>query len=108
MFVEELTLIKESENKADELQKKAKIDSKQALEAARVQAGQVVEEAQNRAKDIYGKLISEGQAASDEEYEAYLEKTRTSCAEMAEKARANEPRAVELIAERIVEASVNS
>lgn len=108
VFVEELTKIKESENKADQLQKKAKTDSKQALEDARNKADQIVEEAQNLAKETYGSLVKEGQAKSDEEYNLFLEKTKNECEQMIEKAKGNENKAVELIAERIVKSSVNN
>lgn len=108
MFVEELTKIRESESYADELQKKAKLDAKQALAEARTQADRIVEEAENRAGEIYDALISEGQTESDEQYALFLEKKRAECAAMIERARKNESRAVASIAERIVRLSGNS
>lgn len=108
VFVEELTKIKESENKADQLQKKAKNDSKQTLDNARMRADQVIEEAENLAKDEYDSLLKEGHSKSDEEYDAFLAETKKNCTQMIEKAKNNENKAVELIAERIVKASVNS
>ena len=108
MFVEELTKIKESENYADELQKKAKADSKQALAEARAKADQIALDAENRAKDTYDSLMKEGQAKSDEKYHSFLEKTKNECNIMIENARNNESKAIELIAERIVRSSVNN
>lgn len=108
MFVEELTKIKESENYADELQRKAKADSKQALADARTKADKIATDAENRAKDTYDSLMKEGQAKADEQYHLFLEKTKEECNAMIENARNNENKAIELIAERIVRASVNN
>ena len=108
VFVEELTKIKESENYADELQRKAKADSKQALAEARTKADKIATDAENRAKDIYDSLMKEGQAKSDEQYRLFLEKTKNECEAMIEKARNNENKAIEFIAERIVRSSVNN
>lgn len=107
MFAAELTKIKESEAKAEELQKKAKADYKQALEDARARAEQIVEDAENRARDVYDSLLSEGQKISDEQYDLFLASTQKECQAMVDKAANNEIKAVDLIAERIVRASVN-
>lgn len=108
VFVEELTKIKESENYADELQRKAKADSKQALADARTKADEIALDAENRAKDTYDSLMKEGQARSDEQYDSFLAKTKEECKAMIENAKDNENKAIELIAERIVRLSVNN
>lgn len=108
MFVEEMTRIKESETYADELQKKAKLNSKQVLDGARAQAVKIIGDAETRGKEIFDRLIREGQNISDEQYASALEKTGRECADMIEKAKANEKKTVDLIAERIVRNSVNN
>lgn len=107
MFAEELTKIQESEAKAEQLQKQAKLDAKKALEDANAKAAQIADEAGNRAKDIYDSLLTEGQKISDQEYEEFLASTKEQCLVMAAQAQKNENKAVNLIAERIVNASVN-
>lgn len=108
MFVEELTKIKESETYADELQKKARLDSKQTIEAANVKAARLIEEAEAKGKDAFDLCIREGQAIADEQYALALEKTKDECKALIEKARENESKAVNFIAERIVRGSVNN
>lgn len=108
MFVEELTKIKESENRADELQKKARTESKQILENAKAQSKKIIEGAEARARDIYESLVEAGQKESDEQYNLFLKKTEDECVQMIEKARDNEEKAVEIIVERIVGSSVNN
>lgn len=108
MFAEELAKIKEAEAKADELQKKAKIESRQALAAAGVKADQIVENAENRAKEMYDSMLAEGEKISRQQYDLFLDETEKQCRDMAEKAAAGENKAVDLIAERIVSGSVNS
>ncbi|MGN0658676.1 MAG: hypothetical protein ACI4LA_03635 [Emergencia sp.] len=107
MFADELTKVKESENRAEEILKKAKLDSRQALENARTEAARIVEDAKNRGKETYDSYIRDGQSESDAQYEAYMAKTREECAAMIENARKKQQNATDYIAERIVRASVN-
>lgn len=108
MFVEELTKIQESEAYAEELQKRARLDSKQTLEEARSKAAAIIEAAETRGREICDSLLNEGQKISDEQYALSLEETRKECEVQISKAKANEAKAVKLIAERIVRASVNN
>ncbi len=107
MFVEEITRIKESEAKAEEIQKNAKLESKQSLQAAKVRAQQIIDDADAKAKEIYDTLIKEGQAEADRQYSQFLEDTHKECETLIAKAKDNEDKAVELIAERIVRNSVD-
>ncbi len=102
MFATELTKIKECEARADELQRKARADSKQMLEAARAKADQIVEDAENRAKDMYDSLLAEGEENSQQQYDLFLDSMKDQCKAMAEAAKEKEISAIELIAERIV------
>lgn len=108
MFVEELTKIRESEARAEEIQKKAKLDSKQTIEAAESKAAKILEEAEARGREACNSLIREGQEIADEQYALTLEKTKEECKALIEKARNNEIKTVGFIAERIVRASVNN
>lgn len=97
-----MTKIKECEAKADQLQKKARADSKQILETAKAKADQIAEEAENRAKDRYDSLLAEGEKISQEQYDLFLNSMRSQCEAMVDKAKNNETSAIDLIAERIV------
>ena len=108
MFVEELERINESEDKAEELQKKAKVDAKLILEDARTKARQRLEAAEASAKSTYDQLVREGQLKAEEQYKSFLEQTREDSTEMIKHARDNEKKAIELITERIVKISVNN
>ncbi|WP_425755323.1 hypothetical protein ACPW7J_12020 [Ihubacter sp. rT4E-8] len=107
MFVEELTKIRDSEAKADEILKKAKLDAKQSLEAARSEAVKLTDEARAKGKSIYDALVAEGEAEADRQYETFLEKTRDDCRVMKESAKKREDKVIDYIAERIVGASVD-
>ena len=107
MFVEEITRIRESEAKADELQKNAKLESKKSLSDAKAQAARMVEEAELKAKEIYDTYIQEGQDEAERQYEQFLKDTHAECDDLIAKAKDNEDKAVELIAERIVRNSVD-
>lgn len=107
MFVEELAKIRESEAKADEIQKAAKLKSRQSLRDARSEAAGLIEEAEFKAKEIYDGLIKEGQEEADAEYEGFMKDARKQCGILTKKARENEDRAVGLIKERIVGSGVD-
>lgn len=108
MFAEELTKIRECESKADELQKKARADARQAVAEAKAKAEQILSDAGISAKETLDSLIREGQTISDGHYDQYLTAVRQECSVMIENARKNQADAVNLIAERIVRASVNN
>ena len=107
MFVEEITRIRESEAKAEELQKNAKLESRKSLSDARAQADRIVEDAEMKAKEIYDTYIQEGQNEAEKQYEQSLRETHEKCQMLIAKAKDNEDKAVELIAERIVRNSVD-
>lgn len=107
VFATELTMIKESEARADELQKQAKADAKEALRKAEEKADQIVMDAENRAKTMYDSLLAEGETLAQKQYDLFLKEAKGQCEAMVNKAKANQNRAIDLIVERIVSASVN-
>lgn len=107
MFAEELAKIKDSEAKADELQREAKVSSKRMVEEAEAKANQIIEDAAGHAKDVYDALLAEGESQSNDAYDLFLTSTRSRCQEMIQKAENNKTKAINLIAERIVRSSVN-
>ena len=107
MFVDELSKIRDCEERADQLKKSARIESRRNLEDARNRAAIIIEEAESKARDIYGSLIAEGDKQSDQEYASYLEQTEVDSNQLMDQAEARKKQAVDLIAERIVKASVD-
>ena len=108
MFVEEITRIRNSEAKADEIYKDSKADAKKILRDAKSEADKLIADAEVKAKDIYDGFVHEGQEEADREYDKFLADKKNESAELIKKARNNEDKAVELIAERIVRDSVDS
>ena len=107
MFIEELTKIQETEAKADQMIRDARAGSKRTLEEARTQAQKILTDAEGEAKEIYEGFISEGEKISAKEYEDFMKKTQADSDAMIERANAKKQQAVDLIAERIVNTSVN-
>ncbi len=105
MFAEELAKIQESEGKADEILKNAKLDAKQALADAKAEAAKLVEDAKTKGKETYDAFLAEGQTESDRQYESYLAKTRADCRGVMDAALKKQDLAIDYIAERIVGAS---
>jgi len=108
VFAEELAKIKDSEACAEQLQKQTKVEIKQMLAEAEAEAGRMIETAEQRAKETYDSFINEGLDISDQQYEQHLKKMKEEFNAMIEQAKANQSKAVEFIAERIVSASVNN
>ena len=107
MFIEELTRIQEVEAKTEQMLKEAKASSKRNLEDAKTHAAKILADAEGKAKDIYDALIREGEQTSADEYANFLSETENYCIAMVGQASAKKQQAVDLIAERIVSASVN-
>lgn len=107
MFADELSRIVASEERAEEIQRSARAESRKHLEDARSRAAKIVEDAEDKARDIYSSLIAEGDKTSDAEYASYLKQTKQTSDEMIGQADERKNRAVDLIAERIVNLSVD-
>ncbi len=107
MFAEELTKIQDCERQAEEILKKAKLDSKQALDDARAEAAKLIEDAETKGKEIYDAFLKEGQEESARQYDNFLAKTRQDCDAAMKAAAEKQDDAIAWIAERIVGASVN-
>lgn len=107
MFAEELTKIQDSESEAEEILKRAKLDSKQALEAAKAEAAKLIEDAKTKGKEIYDTFLKEGQEESTRQYDNFFAKTRQDCSAAMKAAAEKQDKAIAFIAERIVGSSVN-
>lgn len=108
MFAEELTKIKEAENRADQILKDAKASSKKSKSDTQAEVDSVISEAEDRAQSAYDELMKEGAADADAEYAKYMDGIKKQCDEMADKAESSMNEAVDMIVERIVKSSVNS
>ena len=107
MFIDELTRIRETEERADQMIRDARTGSKRTLEDARSQAQKILTDAEGKAKEIYDSFIAEGEKKSAKEYADFLKQTEADSDAMIAKAAEKKQQAVDLIAERIVNTSVN-
>ncbi|MEG0924263.1 MAG: hypothetical protein RR313_05140 [Anaerovoracaceae bacterium] len=108
VFVDELTRIKECEEKADQVRQVAKVDAKKKIEVAHTTATKVANDAENLAKEDFDSLIRDGEEKAEKQYTEYVEKTEKECAAMIAKAKENTGKAIDIIVERIVSNSVNN
>ena len=102
MFTEELTAIREAEERAESIKKNIRTEAKRMIDAANAQAERILEEQELKAKEIYDSLIAEGQREADAEYKAAIEKARRGAEEMAGSAEDKKDRVIDFIVERIV------
>lgn len=108
MFTEELNIIRQAEDQADALRKDARVQARTLIEQANTEAGRIIAEAEEKAKDCFAALIKEGQEKAQNEYDEAIAQADKICAEMAAEAGKNQEQAVKFIAERIVMSSVNN
>ncbi len=108
MFTEELNVITQTEDKADALRKEAKAEARMLIERANTEAGRIISEAEEKAKDRFENLISEGQKAAQIQYDEAIACAEDFCVKMAEEAGKKQDQVVKFISERIVKASVNN
>ena len=101
MFVEELSKIKECEDKAEKIRKDAKAKSVKSIEAAKAEAEKIIEEAESKSADIHEGGIALGEEESEKDYNASIERTRKQALQLSEKAKPNMEKAVTLITERM-------
>ena len=108
MFAEELTLIKEAEEKADLLKRKSKVEAKTIALDGKIEVAEIIENAKAKAKEKYDALVIDGEQKAEVLYEEYLKSAKIDSLKMVEDAKLKESNAVAAIAERIVKFSVNN
>lgn len=107
MFTEELKLIKEAEERADQMRREAKLSAKTLTEESDARANRLVDEAFAVEKEKCQALIEEGQRIAQQGYDETMARAKAVCDEMSEQAAKKQQEAIQFIAERIVESSVN-
>ena len=108
MFTEELTAIREAEEQSESIRKNVKTEVKRMIEAAKAEAEKILDDEENKAKEIYDTLILEGMNEADSEYEAAIEKAHIDAENMVKAAQAKKDKVIDHIVERIVRSGVNS
>ena len=108
MFTEELTAIREAEERSESIRKNVKTEVKRMIEAAKAEAEKILDDEENKAKEIYDTLILEGMNEADSEYEAAIEKAHIDAENMVKAAEAKKDKVIDYIVERIVRSGVNS
>ena len=106
MFKEELNLIKQAEQTAEAIRKESKQEAKVMIENANTNAQKLLEDAKVKAKEVTDRLLAEGEAEAQKEYEAAIEATKAKCADLKTNAKSKELEVVSKIVER-VKSSVN-
>lgn len=89
------------------MRRDAKLSAKKLTEETDSRANRLVEEAFAAEKAQCQVLIDEGQKIAQEEYDKAMARARKACDDMTEQAVKRENQAINFIAERIVESSVN-
>lgn len=107
VFTEELTMIKDAEDKADRIRKDAKSEAGNIVDAANTKAGVILAEAEEKAREIKEQYLAEGQELAQKQYNEAISGAEKQWQEMAKKAGEKQDRVVNFIAERIVTSSVN-
>ena len=108
MFTEELTAIREAEERSESIRKNVKTEVKRIIEAAKAEAEKILDDEENKAKEIYDTLILEGMNEADSEYEAAIEKAHVDAENMVKAAEGKKDKVIDYIVERIVRSGVNS
>lgn len=108
MLADELTRIRDSEMEAGQIRKEAKKQAKKTLDDANSERERILQDARKKAEAVRADLNRAGQEEAEKEYASYLEKAKEQCDNMTAQAASRRDAAVKFIAERIVNASVNS
>ena len=85
-----------------------KTEVKRMIEAAKAEAEKILDDEENKAKEIYDTLILEGMNEADSEYEAAIEKAHVDAENMVKAAEEKKDKVIDYIVERIVRSGVNS
>ncbi len=107
MFAEELNLIKDAEEKAEQMKREAKISANNLTGDAKAEVTGIIDAAFAYEKEKCQELITQGQEEAQRRYDAAIEAAQNLCTDMREEAKTREKEAIKFIAERIVKSSVN-
>lgn len=107
MFKDELKLIREAEEKADQMRRDAKLSAKTKVHDTNLAANKRVEEAFAIEKQQCQEIIAEGQAIAQKLYDDILEQAESTCIELEAQAEKQQMEAIKFITERIVGSSVD-
>jgi vacuolar-type H+-ATPase subunit H len=107
LFTEELRLIKDAEEKADQMRNEARLTAKARIQETDLKANQLVENAFAVEKEQCKLLIEQGQRIATQQYDEAMAQARVLCEELSVSAGKKQNKAISFIAERIVNSSVN-
>ncbi len=107
MFTEELKLIKEAEERADEMRSSAKLSAKKLIEETDAKVSKMVDDAFAAEKEQCDALLNDGREIAQRLYDDAIKDSQVLCEKMISQACENQDEAVKFIAERIVDSSVD-
>lgn len=108
MFSEELAKIVESEEKADQIIKDAKIEEKKILEDAKTRKEEIIADAEQEGKAFYQTKIDEGNNIAQTNYDDFIDDVRKQNQDIQSRAEDKMDDVANYIYERVVNNSVNS
>ena len=108
MFYKELDSIRTVEDRADAVIKQATDDGRQLIEDSRNRGFAMKSTAEEQAGEIFKKFVEEGKAVAMYNYENHIAQAKRDADQMARQAERNAAAAINLIAERIVNSSVDN
>jgi vacuolar-type H+-ATPase subunit H len=100
--IEQIKMIKEIEDQADQVRRKAQGDGKQMVLDAEKEAARLVEQARKDADTAYKSALTKAEAEADAVYAEILEKAKSVCDVISEAAEKNQEAAVTKIIGRVV------
>lgn len=107
MFTEELKLIKEAEEQADEMRRSARLSAKTFVEESNAKASKMIDDAFAAEKEQCDALLDDGRKIAQKLYDDAIRDAEALCGKMTTEALEKQGDAVKFIAERIVGSSVN-
>mgnify|MGYP001025548908 CR=1 FL=1 len=108
MSIKVIKIIREAEEKAEEIKKDSSITAKQIITEAKAEAQNIVEEAEKQAESHRESAISKAESEGQLLYDSIINNAAKECEELTSKANGNMNNAVSIILERIVKTSGNS
>ena len=107
MFEDALNQIKDAEEQAEKMKREARASAKTLKENANTEVNKLIDQAFADEKEKCQELIRQGQEIADRQYAEAIASAEALCTELREQAASRQDKAVDFIAERIVESSVN-
>jgi vacuolar-type H+-ATPase subunit H len=102
LAIEQIKLIREVEEKADQIRRKSNSEAKQKALDAEKEASILLEQANKKADEIYKDAIAKAEEEASETYNEVIQKAKGDCAKISSQADKNMDKAIAIIVGRVV------